>query len=221
VTKWSPEAGLKEKHLFERLSEEKKERIMHACIDEFARAGYLNASTNKMVRVAGISKGSLFKYFISKNELYMEVINHILEDFFEYVQSKDDYLKEKDILERLKQVTGLTFSFFRKKPALFRLLMRVKTDGGMNMMEQLKEKWEPKVAFFYGRFFSGIDFSVLSLSPEEFIRLWNWIDYAIDSEVLVSLGGDSTMDAVEAAYESRLGLIHRVLKNGIYKKEKK
>ena len=212
---------IQEKHLFKRLSPDKQERIMHACIEEFAKAGYINASTNKMAKAAGISKGSLFKYFSSKRELYVEVIDHILEDFFGYVQSKDHYLEEKDILERLKLVTKETYSFFRKKTSLFKVLMRVKTEGGMNVMEHLKERWEPKVAFFYGRFFSGVDFSKLALSQEEFIRLWNWIDYAIDSEVLSDLGGEFTMDDIEAAYENRLGLIYRVFKDGIYKKEKK
>lgn len=212
---------IQEKHLFNRLSAEKQERIMHACIEEFARAGYINASTNKMAKAAGISKGSLFKYFLSKKELYVEVIDHILEDFFAYVQSKDHYLEEKDILERLKLVTKETYSFFRKKTSLFKVLMRVKTEGKMSVMEQLKERWEPKVAFFYGRFFSGVDFSNLALTQEEFIKLWNLIDYAIDSEVLSELSGEFSMDDLEAAYENRLGLIHRVLKNGIYKKEKK
>ena len=45
---------------FERLDAGYQQRILVACVEEFSSNGYESASTNAIVRRAGISKGSLF-----------------------------------------------------------------------------------------------------------------------------------------------------------------
>ncbi len=53
------------------LDQEKQERILNAASKEFAQKGFVNASTNEMVKEAGISKGLLFHYFKNKKQLYL------------------------------------------------------------------------------------------------------------------------------------------------------
>ena len=52
--------------IFTELDEKKQERIIDAALKEFAEYGYENASTNRIVKTCGVSKGSLFKYFENK-----------------------------------------------------------------------------------------------------------------------------------------------------------
>lgn len=52
------------------MKKEKQDRIMNAAIGVFATQGYAHASTDEIVKRAGISKGLLFHYFISKQGLY-------------------------------------------------------------------------------------------------------------------------------------------------------
>lgn len=52
------------------MKKEKQDRIMNAAIGVFAAQGYAHASTDEIVKRAGISKGLLFHYFISKQGLY-------------------------------------------------------------------------------------------------------------------------------------------------------
>lgn len=52
------------------MKKEKQDRIMNAAISIFATQGYAHASTDEIVKRAGISKGLLFHYFISKQGLY-------------------------------------------------------------------------------------------------------------------------------------------------------
>lgn len=52
------------------MKKEKQDRIMNAAIGVFATQGYGHASTDEIVKRAGISKGLLFHYFISKQGLY-------------------------------------------------------------------------------------------------------------------------------------------------------
>ena len=52
------------------LKKEKQDRMINAAFKIFAVAGYTHASTDDIVRVAGVSKGLLFHYFTSKLGLF-------------------------------------------------------------------------------------------------------------------------------------------------------
>ena len=64
---------------FEKLDEEKRQNILRAALNIFAVKGYKDASTNKIVKEAGISKGTLFYYFKNKEGLYHYLIDYSLE----------------------------------------------------------------------------------------------------------------------------------------------
>ncbi|MCE4601109.1 MAG: TetR/AcrR family transcriptional regulator [Desulfurococcales archaeon] len=58
--------------------EEVKERIVEAAMKIFASNGYFKASASAIAREAGVSKGLLFWYFRSKDELILEVARRSL-----------------------------------------------------------------------------------------------------------------------------------------------
>lgn len=61
---------------FFNLKREKQDRFINAALKVFSEHGYQKASTDDMVREAGISKGLLFHYFGSKLGLYEFVYNY-------------------------------------------------------------------------------------------------------------------------------------------------
>ena len=58
------------------LKKEKQDRMINAALKLFAENGYRRASTDDMVKEAGISKGLLFHYFGSKLGLYEFVYDY-------------------------------------------------------------------------------------------------------------------------------------------------
>lgn len=60
---------------FFNLKREKQDRFINGALKVFAENGYRKASTDDIVREAGISKGLLFHYFGSKQGLYEFVYN--------------------------------------------------------------------------------------------------------------------------------------------------
>ncbi|MGK7378723.1 TetR/AcrR family transcriptional regulator [Planococcus sp. 1R117A] len=54
---------------FKNLENKKKQTILNAALQEFAENGYQQASTNRIVKNAGIGKGMLFYYLESKRQL--------------------------------------------------------------------------------------------------------------------------------------------------------
>ena len=55
---------------FFNLPEEKRERLLAAARAEFARTSYGEASVNRIIRAAGIPRGSFYMYFTDKGELF-------------------------------------------------------------------------------------------------------------------------------------------------------
>ena len=59
---------------FLNLPPEKRERFLAAARAEFARAPYDEASINRMIRAAGIPRGSFYMYFTNKEELFFYIL---------------------------------------------------------------------------------------------------------------------------------------------------
>lgn len=64
---------------FQKLEPERREQILEAAADEFASRGYQAASLNRIIEVAGISKGSLYYYFDDKADLLATVVRTAME----------------------------------------------------------------------------------------------------------------------------------------------
>ena len=62
---------------FLRLPEEKRGRIFEAAVDEFAEYRFREASVNRVIKAAGISRGSFYQYFQNKEDLYTYVLQEI------------------------------------------------------------------------------------------------------------------------------------------------
>lgn len=58
------------------LKKEKQDRMINASLKIFAMKGYEHASTDDIVKEAGISKGLLFHYFINKIGLYSFIYDY-------------------------------------------------------------------------------------------------------------------------------------------------
>ena len=79
-------------HLITNIPENKKNKIIHASLSEFIKSGYNEASTNKIIQEAGISKGLLFHYFGSKKNLYLFLVDYCMR------KAQDDYMEKLDQL---------------------------------------------------------------------------------------------------------------------------
>ena len=58
---------------FAKLPERQQQAIVQAALDEFAAHGFHDASLNRVIEAAGISKGSLYYYFDGKEDLFAYV----------------------------------------------------------------------------------------------------------------------------------------------------
>ena len=67
---------------FAKLPSEQQQVILRAALDEFAARGFQDASLNRVIEAAGISKGSMYYYFDGKEDLYAYVARAELQRLF-------------------------------------------------------------------------------------------------------------------------------------------
>lgn len=133
--------------VFESLPQEKKQKIIDACIAEFAGNGYERASTNSIVQNAGISKGALFYYFGSKKDLFLYMFDYTIDKLMKYYYEMKDQ-QPSDAIERLTWYTKLKLKVFFKEPVMSRLLVNTVTQ----MPQELRVELEDRIKALYATY---------------------------------------------------------------------
>ena len=92
------------KEAFERASDERKEKILEVGIEEFSSKGYENANINVIAKNSGISIGLMYKYFSTKEDLFvtcvqrgMQILDNAVD---EILRSNDKILVKAEKLIR-------------------------------------------------------------------------------------------------------------------------
>ena len=67
---------------FAKLPPAQQQAILRAALDEFAAHGFHDASLNRIIDAAGISKGSMYYYFDGKEDLFAHVTRVEFEHLF-------------------------------------------------------------------------------------------------------------------------------------------
>jgi TetR/AcrR family transcriptional regulator len=131
---------------FDALPEEKRQKILTACLDEFAEHGYVNASTNQIVKAAGISKGLLFHYFENKKKLFLYVLDYTINTLVQKISKYSGSLKG-DFFETMWQYSLIKTQIAIEEPAMYRILY----DVYVNLPAELKDE----TMQLYGQMLSG------------------------------------------------------------------
>lgn len=103
--------------VLDKMDPEKKERLIISAMEEFGNNQFAKASTNNIVKNAGISKGLLFHYFENKEALYNYLIEFALKTISEPI-TKEIGLEDRDIIRRLQRISDLKIRIIHKYPSL-------------------------------------------------------------------------------------------------------
>lgn len=79
---------------FEDIRQEKRQLIMNTALELFANNGYENTSVGDIAEAAGISKGLLYNYFRSKEELLETILNQGIDDLMNNFDLNKDGILE-------------------------------------------------------------------------------------------------------------------------------
>lgn len=101
--------------------EQRKMAILKAAQQLFFKRGYLSVSVESIARKAQISKGTVYLYFNSKEEIYAQILLDDIEKFNSKVFDIID--KSESAADMLRKFSDVYVDFFLNDRELFRILM--------------------------------------------------------------------------------------------------
>lgn len=160
---------------FSSLKPMKKERIMNAAMREFARSGYERASTNEIIKEAGIAKGSLFVYFKNKKELYLFLCDYMTEIINKIYDEID--LNETDIFKRFKEIAFIKLKIYHQYPQVFDFLKAVTQEKSPEVKDELDQRLKTSIfEHSFERIYRNIDLTKFrnDIDRQKAINIINW-----------------------------------------------
>ncbi|WP_203333943.1 TetR/AcrR family transcriptional regulator [Planococcus beigongshangi] len=203
---------------FKGLDEEKQQKILDASLKEFAEHGYEKASTNRMVKEAGIGKGMLFYYFNSKKDLYEYLVEYSLDFTVEKYFNQVD-TSETDFIERLKQTAQVKTKAQTENRNVFNFLSTYMLSTEIKVPARLQKKYEYMQEMGNRMIYEGIDLTLFrdDVNVEKAFKLIRWSIEGYQNELLHSLQGQNMAQVDFAPYWEEFYAYMEILKKSFYK----
>lgn len=102
------------------VSEERREQIIAAAVNVFARLGFHDARMDDIVTESGLSKGALYWYFKSKDDIIAAIMDRFIHRELEGMEKA--LRKDAPVTEKLMQLHGMFVEEMRSMMGLMPIL---------------------------------------------------------------------------------------------------
>lgn len=135
-----------------------KEIIINVALEEFAQNGYQAASTNVICKKAKISKGLLYHYYGSKENIYLSVIRHFIDRFKENITVHIEDSNKKGI-DYISEYFNAKFKFYGENPQYSKLILNLLLNNNIEGARVLANEFEDYNNSLLYQIIKNIDFN--------------------------------------------------------------
>lgn len=191
----------------------KRSRIMQSALSLFAKNGVSGTSVEQISELADVSKSNLLYYFKSKEQLYLDVITHLLDVWLTPLQS---FSAEQDPIETLSEYIKVKLEMSRDNPAESKLFCMEVVQGAPLLIKELetplKELLDAKSAVINAWIDAG---KLKPVEPYHLIfSIWAITQHYADFSVQIkAVTGKDLSNA--AFFNSTLDNIKRIILEGL------
>lgn len=205
------------KDTFHNLPEEKKKRIVESAVAEFVDFSFDQASTNRIIELSGISKGSFYQYFDDKKDLYKYVIKLLGEEKMKYVTPVLLNPFNHQFFEVIHDTFQSGIQFARENPDYFKIGVRLMQNKDHPIyIEIMGENKNLAIAYYKKLLEMGISSGELREDIDlEFIAslIYNMSLYIVEYDI------NQEIDDLEKQVIGTLDKLMDLIANGIQNKE--
>lgn len=202
-------------------ADDSRARLIRAAYQEFANYDYQHASSNRIVKRAGVGKGALFYHFKNKAALFCQLVEAglaLLEA--ELFSALDD--AEPDLIARYRRFARAKLGFYVRHPEVLNFFAAIYLRGDLARPEfhELGAKVRAAQQQQQQRLWQGIDTSRFrqELEPQAALALVRWAIGGYEAELSARLkaGGlsQAIFEAELSAFEGFLDTLERALYGG-------
>lgn len=206
------------KRTFENLPVEKKQRVLNACIHEFGEHGYDASSMDRIIKRAGISKGGLYEYVSSKEELFLYTVEYTYTHLYDYLKirlGKEGRKLPPDLLNRLKLTANIAIDFYLEHPHFVYLMVRTSNLSD----EEIEAKTKETFRRHFLELFGDVETETLGHTKEEILELAMWMLLKTRMDFILEIRTERDPRRIKEDYSKNWDFYLEVLKDGIYSKK--
>lgn len=130
-------------HQFETLRKDRRQAILDAALTVFANSGYHSASVSMIAKEAGVSKGLMYNYFESKEQVLLTLVNDLFDTVVDLLRITPGEVLTR---ERFIELIDLQIDIAVKEPQRWKLYMSLAFQPEVTPL--LMETMLPKVTPF-------------------------------------------------------------------------
>lgn len=124
---------------------ESRRRILEAARDVFFRDGFMRANLDEMAEKAGVAKGTLYRYFESKADLYVAVLTNNQAIFHELMTAASR--EGETAVERVRSIARFYFDHWLEHPDYFQIFWAIDNESVIgdlpkDAVEQIANFWD-------------------------------------------------------------------------------
>jgi AcrR family transcriptional regulator len=106
---------------------ESRRRILEAARDVFFRDGFMRANLDEIAEKAGVAKGTLYRYFESKADLYVAVLTNNQRLFLELMVAAS--LRGETAVARIRSIAKFYFDHWLDHPDYFQIFWAIDNES--------------------------------------------------------------------------------------------
>jgi len=106
---------------------DKQKKIIETTITLFAEKGYANTSTAEIAKIAGVSEGTIFKHYGTKDKLLLSVILPFVKDFFPSMAKEvlsETSKKATSFEQFLRELLKDRIAFIKENKEIFQVVVK-------------------------------------------------------------------------------------------------
>ncbi len=116
------------KDTYKQLDNEKRNRIMEAIIEEFSEYSFSQASINRIIKQAQISRGSFYQYFEDKEDCYLEMMKVIVEEKMEVFKDVVQLDEDATLFDHYMHMIYQIKVWMQKRPRFYKISLLMDYD---------------------------------------------------------------------------------------------
>ena len=145
---------MKKKEKNENLIKKRKNQILDAAEILFSKYGFAKTTTDKIMQLAKLGKGTIYRYFKNKKDIFFAVVDRGLDRLKEEMLKNTE--KIDDVLKRIEIAVKTYLSFFEKNANLVNILLHEQAGFQERIAKRYLEHYHGNIERVKATFKKGI-----------------------------------------------------------------
>jgi len=203
------------KETFFNLNKDKQNRIILAALEEFALSGYENTSLDNIIRRAGISKGGLYEYIDSKEDLFQYGLEYAYGGMYSYILSRieaESNLLPSDPLERTRVISSIAVDFYLASPVVISFIVKSSQVSRVEIRERVQGVFDS----YFLKLYASADYAGIGYEGDRILALLKWLLIKTRNDFQENMKSTGRSALCRDAYLEEWKFFLSVLSRGIY-----